>query len=470
MRKEKLHAVFTDIRFWILLFLILRLYGITNPPLEVAHNWRQTTVTMVARNFLETDNNILLPRVDIAGDLTGITGMEFPLLNYLIYLVSLVFGYDHWYGRLINLLVSGAGILYFYKLVLKFFDKKVAFNAAMLLLCSLWFTYSRKIMPDTFSVSLVIIGLYYGAVYNGRNHRALLMAFLFTLAGVLSKLPAAYLLVLILPQLYFLSRNRQKHALYIALGALLLIVPVVWWYFYWVPYLVREYGFWHFFMGKPILQGMAEIKNNLGDTLSHFYNSALKFTGFAAFISGLTLAVLHRNRLLMSVWALLSVSFLGVVLKGGFTFAHHAYYVIPYVPVMALVAGYAISQIRRPALVTAALVVIMLENILNQHQDFRLKERERALVHLETDLDSVDPQRSLVVINSNEVPTPVYFAHRKGWVASNEQLSGKQFIDLLTAKGCRYAVVLKRYLGSEIELAYPVVFSNEDYIIYRLPG
>ena len=52
-----------DIRFWIILFFIIRLWGITNAPLEVAHNWRQTTVTMVARNFLEIDNNIFFPRI-----------------------------------------------------------------------------------------------------------------------------------------------------------------------------------------------------------------------------------------------------------------------------------------------------------------------------------------------------------------------------------------------------------------------
>ena len=35
-----------DIRFWIIFLFLLRLYGITNPPLEVGHNWRQTTVAM----------------------------------------------------------------------------------------------------------------------------------------------------------------------------------------------------------------------------------------------------------------------------------------------------------------------------------------------------------------------------------------------------------------------------------------
>src|SRR3972149_8048774 len=125
--------IVNNIWFWIILVFLLRLYHITFPPLEVGHNWRQTTVTMVARNFYEINNNIFYPRIDIAGEKSGITGMEFPLLNYLIYLVSLIFGYQHWYGRLINLIVSSIGIYYFYFLINKFFNRKIAFNSAIIL-------------------------------------------------------------------------------------------------------------------------------------------------------------------------------------------------------------------------------------------------------------------------------------------------------------------------------------------------
>jgi hypothetical protein len=72
-----------DIRFWILLFAIIRLVNITLPPVEVGHNWRQSTVLMVARNFFEGPFDLMHPKVDMAGDLSGITGMEFPLLNAL---------------------------------------------------------------------------------------------------------------------------------------------------------------------------------------------------------------------------------------------------------------------------------------------------------------------------------------------------------------------------------------------------
>ncbi|NOU48014.1 MAG: hypothetical protein HOO86_13265, partial [Bacteroidales bacterium] len=269
---------YKDIRFWIVLFFIIRLYGITNPPLEVSHSWRQTTVTMVARNFYEVDANIFYPRIDFAGEKTGITGMEFPVLNYLIYLVSLLFGYTHWYGRLINLFISSVGIFYFYKIITKYFDEKLALQSSVILLSSLWFAYSRKIMPDIFSMSLTIIGLYFGTQFLDRQQKRLfhlLLFFLFTLIGILSKLPSGYILILFV---LFLVNNELRMSirlLFSATMALILLLVGIW-YYYWVPELVAKFGFWHFFMGKDLTVGVAEIYQHLNDTLSHFYDAALK--------------------------------------------------------------------------------------------------------------------------------------------------------------------------------------------------
>ncbi|NLL29032.1 MAG: hypothetical protein GX259_09570 [Bacteroidales bacterium] len=55
---------FNKIEFWIVIFFLVRLIGITNPPLEIGHNWRQVTGLMVSRNYLEVEPNILYPRID----------------------------------------------------------------------------------------------------------------------------------------------------------------------------------------------------------------------------------------------------------------------------------------------------------------------------------------------------------------------------------------------------------------------
>ncbi|MEZ5174270.1 MAG: glycosyltransferase family 39 protein [Bacteroidia bacterium] len=132
--------------------------------MEISHNWRQVTVNMVARNYYEGKTDLLFPKMDNAGEKSGITGTEFPLLNFLIALLASIFGWEHWYGRLINLLVSSLGIWYFFLWIRDFISSKVAFSASMILLTSLWFAFSRKIMPDTFSF-ITMMGLYSGYKY-----------------------------------------------------------------------------------------------------------------------------------------------------------------------------------------------------------------------------------------------------------------------------------------------------------------
>lgn len=462
--------ILSDIRCWIFIFFLLRLYGITNPPLEVAHNWRQTTVTMVARNFYEVDSNIAFPRVDFAGEKSGITGMEFPLLNYLIYLVSLVFGYTHWYGRLINLVVSSIGAYYFFLIIRRFFNERLAFYSAVLLLSSLWFIYSRKIMPDTFSTSLVITGFWFGSKYlegDGNKWLNVLSFIILTLAGILSKIPVAFLMVFFLP---FILRKHvtSGRKIVFLLSCLLILIPVVFWYFYWVPYLVKEYGFWHFFMGNSLSTGIKDIFSNAGSTLAHFYDAAFKFIGFGLFAVGLVLSVFRKERKILLVFLLGLIAFLPVIFKGGYTFAHHSYYIIPFIPVMAIAGGYTLTCIPSVKIAITILILVCAENVLNRQHDFRLKEKEEAIIYLEEALNQVSEPDELIVINSDNVPTPMYFAHRKGWLATNDQLANRQYIDSIAALGCRHIVILKRYFGEDMELPYSILMDNRDWKIYRV--
>jgi len=461
--------IFAKTGFWIMLFFVIRLYGITLPPLEVAHNWRQTTVTMVARNFVETDANIFYPRIDIAGEKTGITGMEFPLLNYLIYMVSLIFGYDHWYGRLINLVVSSIGTWYFYLLVKKYFNQQLAFNATIILLSSLWFSYSRKIMPDTFSVSLVLIGLYLGTNYLDRNASkwSLVGSFVLILAGTLSKLPAICLLGGFIPLLlaHQVPANRR---LTVFLMLTFSMIPVGLWYFYWVPYLVETYGFWHFFMGKGMLQGFSELIQHWDTSLKNFYEYSLKFIGFGAFLLGLIFAFKKKNYRILMVSLVVFIPFMVVVLKAGQTFSFHSYYMIPFVPIMALLGGYFLTLIEKRWLSVLFLTAILVEGILNQQHDFRIKEKEMPILALETVLDQFSRPNDLILINSGEYPTPMYFAHRKGWVDFNEKIAHPDYRRELESKGLKYIVILQRTFGSPMELPEEIIYQDENYQIYQV--
>ena len=115
---------------------------------------------------------------------------------------------------------------------------------------SIWFTYSRKIMPDTFSMSLILASIYYGTNYFQSNSKRVLnlcLYFLLTTLGMLSKLPSAYLLSIFVLFVFDKKNELSKKILFSFISILSLIISVSW-YFYWVPHLVETYHFWYFFI------------------------------------------------------------------------------------------------------------------------------------------------------------------------------------------------------------------------------
>lgn len=454
-----------DIRIWLFLFFLIRLVGITNPPLETGHNWRQALTAMIARNFVEQRANVLYPQIDYAGSGSGIIGSEFPFFNYLIYLVSEVAGYTHWYGRLINLVVSSLGIYFFYLLMTKLTDRKAAFSASIILLSSIWFAFSRKIMPDTFSLSLVMIGAYYGWLYFTTGKRwALWIYFLLITLGILSKIPALYLLAA-LGVVIFIKEIPANRKWAVVVSSSVSVALVSLWYFYWVPYLVSTYHNQLFFP-RGLLEGWREIATMKADFFKNFYFNAFhSYVAFMAFIVGIYFLWTRYNARLIAGLAVVTVTFLLFVLKTGIVFPLHNYYIIPFVPVMAVVAGLAVSRLPQPYM-SFILVAISLESLANQQHDFFIKEKEGYKMAVEKLVLEHTLPTDLIVINGGQSPQEIYLAHRKGWSVTNDKIKPDQ-MQLYRDAGARYLVVNQRTYPDSISFL-PQVAANKDYAIYAL--
>jgi len=421
---------------------------------------------MIARNFLENGANILYPTVDMAGEKSGIIGSEFPLFNYIIYLFTYVFGYSHWYGRLINLVVSSAGLYYFFKLIKNLFNEKTAFNSTIILTVSIWFAFSRKIMPDTFSVSLLIIGLYYAYSYlkNGLKS-SLFLFFVFSTLGMLCKIPALSLFSVLSIVIFIKEINiRRKVALYSA-GALGFLIVCLW-YFYWVPYLVDTYGFLLYFP-KGIAEGIQEIMPLIPQLLEKFYFSALhSYIAFICFVIGVVVLIKSKQKFLISGIAIITAVFFVFIIKTGAVFPLHNYYIIPFAPIMALMAGYGITQI--PSKFQYILLgLITLEGIANQQHDFFIKENQLYKLELENITEKVIPVEDLVVINGGPSPQDIYFSHRKGWSIDTTDLMSSHHMNSLTNLGAKYLIVDLFRNGSQFT-QYQTVYADQHYAIYKL--
>lgn len=468
MDKIKLKKLLLDIRFWIILLFVLRLIGIMNAPLEIGHNWRQSLTNMIARNFLEFDSNIFYPAIDMAGNQTGIIGTEFPLFNYLIYLCSEAFGYTHWYGRLINLLVSSFGIYYFYQLLKHIYNERVAFNSTLIFAVSIWFAFSRKIMPDTFSVALVIIGLYYAYTYlKDAGKRSLVLFFVFCTLGMLCKIPALSIFSVLGVVLLFKQVTLQRKIVLLTTATFSFLVVCIW-YFYWVPYLLDTYQYQLYFP-KGLVEGFREILPLIPELLEKFYFSALHsyVALICVFVGGFFLLKRKKKFTILGLGIITAVFILFIV-KTGAVFPTHNYYVVPYVPIMAFLAGYGITQLPSKYQYFL-LVLIVVEGVSNQQHDFRVRDSELYKLELESITQKLIPQKDLIIINGGRSPQDIYFSHRKGWSIYNDDLNKQQLINSFIDLGAKYLIINIDRLGTEpFKTSHELIHKDKNYLIYKL--
>jgi len=463
---------YRDIRFWLVLLFVMRLYAIYLPPLEHQHPWRQTDGLMIARNFFERDANILYPRVDIAGDKTGITGSEFPLLNYLIYLVSTLFGYQHWYGRLIVLIVSTLGSYFFYRTIRMYYSESVAFSSTILLTASYWFSYSRKIFPDCLSAALCLMALYLALTYleKGKPHHILLYMALGALGG-LSKISSLLLLsVLIIPMCARHFPLERKGWVAATSGGILICVG--WWYLIWMPYL-NTFGYGnHFTTGCPLFNmGWEEIRANFTAILRRLYFLPMKYLGFVAFAASLIYVLYKKQWIVFALFIIPYACFLIVLLKTGKSIVIDQYYILTVIPVMAFISGFGLGQIPIKWVMWLVVFAIAVENIGDQVYDFRVHKMFAPYADLESIVDRFSDRQDLFVINSApHNPTPMYFAHRRGWTVSPAEIQNPSFLADLKSKNCKFVLVCKEiyHENFDVRLDLPQLYESEHFRIYAL--
>ena len=135
---------------------------------------------------------------------------------------------------------------------------------------------------------------------------------------------------------------------------------------------------------------------------------------------------------------------------------------------MAFLVGVGLNYIPNKTVVAALLVVISVENIGNQIHDFQIRQPLAALGGLEKIMDSVSARTDLIAINAGvDNPTAMYFAHRRGWVVSNETIVEETFQNEIKSKGCKFILAAKKLYGNPVT-NLPVVYETDDFKIYRL--
>lgn len=450
------------IRIWIVLFFVLRLYGITNPPVEIGHAWRQCLTNMIARNLSDADPCWFYPRVDHFGPGPGIIGAEFPLLNGLIAWLYGLFGPAHWYGRPIVLVISCLGTWCFSRIVAALLGPRIALWGTLVLLTSLWFQFSRKIMPDVFSASLVLAALYSAMRYlKGDGLVHLVMYAPLLAAGGLSKMPSLCLgAALIVP--LFLPTIPARRRMALALASIPPAVLIMLWYFHWVPLLLDT---WHvrLYFPRDLGRGFRELFAQSGSTLEKFYFEAFRsFAGSAACLAGLAIFIRHHRGAMLAGAALITLLFAFFMLKAGDVFSAHSYYMVPYVPLMCVMCALAIDRLpaRWPVV---AVMVVCAEGFVNQAYDLTIPAKREYLSGMETLADRFTRRTDPVIVNGDLDPQWMYFLHRRGWSITDAACDDAHYRDSLVQLG---AVCLFRF-GKEQRNpdSLPVLYRDANVLV-----
>lgn len=463
----------TNPAIWLVLFFVLRVENYPNSIIHQDYNWRTAYTGMVSRNMLEVGPNPFFPKVDNSENSNGIAACEFPVFNALQFGAFKLFGYAKWYGRFINLVVSTIALWFFFQIsrrILK--DDYLALAAMVFLATSIWYSFSRRNMPDTFALSLCIISVEFGYRYLEKGKWLnLSLFFLFCTAGLLSKMPAACVLPLLIPPM-FLNKNIDfLHKKLLFSASTLAVFIMCLWYFWWVPYL-EEIGA-KLTWPETFASGWQQVFYQFREkTIWQF--KVIMFQGeFVFWLSciGLFYALIKKQtQLLLPVLAWLVVSMV-FILKAGFIFSTHDYYTVPLVPMMAILAAYAFSILKaaiRNYLMIPVLLGVCFFSIKRQTIWYNtVPPYDMSLNRLEALVDSVVPKNAKVVANDiGFSPVIMFWSHRKGVLLDNNQIKLPGYLSGKADQGATYAIVSKFNLKDS--LPFEVALDDIDFRIYKL--
>ena len=403
--------------------------------------------------------------VDETSGGTGIIGMEFPLMYYIQGKLGVLFGFHAGIGRLLNVLISTLGLAYFFALVRRFASEKTAFYATLLLMVSCFFMYSRKVMPDTEALAVYLIGIYYffEALRFGR-WKDVLLSFMMLSLGLLLKISVLPLLAFVVFAYVKTSNEPKKPGVFLI--PFLSLIPACIWYFIWNPYLAQHFGSWYNLGGGLMDGGRAFLESPFLLLQQLVFHPFVSYLAFGLCLYGVIRLAKHGVS-----WAwkislpLFLVLFSGYALKSGVIFLTHEYYILPAVPLLAILGGYALSSLGKYAWVL--MLCISMEAIGNQLYDFRVNKSEAYKLGLGPIADRYIPTDALVAINGNSNPQELYLLGRKGWNLSDETLRQKAMVNELTGKGCSYLVINKRTLPSLPNYG-KIIYDGVDYQLIQL--
>jgi len=420
-------------------------------PAYGAHLWRQTQTLAVARNFAEESMNPLYPRVDSGGASSGITGMEFPFVNYAIAIAYKLGGGRDVTARLVMLGFSFVTITGCFVLAGELLGSTIAGAAAGLILIfsPMFFFYSTAAIPDFPMLGFLCLGLTGLLVWlrTGAPRPLVCGLAALTLAALIKVSASAWWFAALL----LLVRGTRAHArerlLTVGL-ALLGVATVGAWYVY-ARYLSRAFHN-HYFRLEPLFPyPLGPVPGALKLIfLQRMPELYISYPEFALFVIGVVALRGLRGGVLLPMLAAYALGIALFLVAFLPAIKIHDYYMIAGLPPLILLGalGFETLRVRAASSRAAACALIALCGALPVVGPYRaLAERRAApyrpeLLTVESEIDRVAPDRAarIVAVSDDSPNIYLWFMHRKGWSMPDTVEAGT--LERAIRGGARYLV------------------------------
>lgn len=311
------------------------------------HVWAQCMRASIAENYYEESLNFRLPRLHNVLDGKGITGLEFPFVNYCVALLYKIFGFNEFYFRGFVMVSLFAGLALFFllshsilkNLFISLLVTGVCFFSPVLVY------YTANFMPDTTSLGLVLMAWYLFFKYHTTG-KVKFMYWLFlplTIAALIkitSLIAFGVMISLLLLDLtnFFKSTNNGKPLIQHKKTFILLIAAgiasVIGWYVY-AQWLSKVYHSNAFTLSSEYVTTKKEFLEIWAVIVKRWTDQYYNITFYYVLLAMLLILIVFAKRVSRLLFSITFFTILGSAsffFLMFFQFKDHDYYIIPLLP------------------------------------------------------------------------------------------------------------------------------------------
>lgn len=434
------------------------------PPISI-HQSAQASRASVALNYAQEGMNFFKPQVHGCRNTSGITGLEFPIINYGAAICYKVFGFHDFWFRFLMLITITLGIVYAIRTARLFTRHAwIAMSIAVVwFLSPILVYYSPNYNPDTASLGFVMISWFYAFSYiHTKKLSALFLWTLFLSLASLTKLVSLISVVvvfalIVLHSIRFISLQltRKQMLAWIVCGITVIVVTLIWYKY--ARYLTESSGNRQFSLrlhSPKSIDTFREVWKSISWQWIPFYYSYTMYW----FLLGISVisAILYKqvSRLLFTITLLLYLGAIAFFILMLPQFKDHDYYIITLLPAVffhMLMFVTTVQKIRFRFTWHIVLVLLLSLGIYSsiharKHQESRyggvyyiwdndfspyynLEPKLRAL--------GISPNDKFVSYNDWTPNNSLYLINQKGWTISQ----ANAYKMPIALQDCKYALI-----------------------------